>query len=301
MKSLWVFVLLCSAAMAQSQAPSDSGNAATPVSPRSIGYFGLVYPLSVDWVGATGMMRRKVAATNSSHVPNVLLAAIDIPENSNALLHPFFTLFALDHSGADCKAYLGATTSGIQRKGNIERFSASGYDYYRVDYETPQAVRYHSVICTAVQGYLLVWVVGAAGGEGIQTVVSTLNSITQVPPDEESRAKAADIAPETPQKKVDPYAQRVTSGVTQGLKIKDVRPVYPVEARREGIQGTVLLRARISKEGDLRVEEVLEGPIELVGSAVNAARNWKYLPYRVEGKPVEVDTQVQVNYTLTAK
>jgi len=59
------------------------------------------------------------------------------------------------------------------------------------------------------------------------------------------------------------------------------------------------MSAVISKTGDVVDLEVIEGPIELVVSAVNAVRQWKYRPYVLKGEPIEVDTQLTVNYTLT--
>ena len=59
------------------------------------------------------------------------------------------------------------------------------------------------------------------------------------------------------------------------------------------------MNAIISKSGDIVDLEVLDGPIELVVSAVNAVRQWKYQPYVLNGEPVEVTTQITVHYTLS--
>jgi periplasmic protein TonB len=71
-----------------------------------------------------------------------------------------------------------------------------------------------------------------------------------------------------------------------------------VKARAEYIQGTVVLQAEISKNGDITNLELVDGPIELAGSAVAAVREWKYKPYLLLGQPVDVVTQIQVNYQL---
>jgi len=84
----------------------------------------------------------------------------------------------------------------------------------------------------------------------------------------------------------------------KGLWIKKVPPKYPEEARRAYIQGTVMLQVEIDKTGDVTVLELLDGPIELAGSAVAAVRQWKYKPYLLLGQPVDVITQIQVNYEL---
>ncbi len=55
----------------------------------------------------------------------------------------------------------------------------------------------------------------------------------------------------------------------------------------------------ISKSGDVIDVEVLDGPIELAVSAVNAVRQWKYRPYVLNGQVVEVHTMITVIYTLS--
>jgi len=91
---------------------------------------------------------------------------------------------------------------------------------------------------------------------------------------------------------------KVSTGVTTGLLVKKVNPVYPDEARAAHIQGTVVLQAEISETGDITDLELVDGPIELAGSAVAAVRQWKYKPYLLLGQPVIVSTPIQVNYQL---
>ncbi len=95
-----------------------------------------------------------------------------------------------------------------------------------------------------------------------------------------------------------PQRIRVSMGVTQGLKIRDVKPSYPALARQARIQGTVVLQAVISKEGSIEGLKVLSGHPMLVPAAIDAVKQWKYKPYILNGEPVEVDTQVTVNFTL---
>jgi protein TonB len=95
-----------------------------------------------------------------------------------------------------------------------------------------------------------------------------------------------------------PERVKVSSGVTSGLLLKKVVPTYPPDARAAYIQGTVVLRAEISKTGDITDLELVDGPLELAGSAVEAVRQWKYKPYLLMGQPVIVDSTIQVNYQL---
>jgi periplasmic protein TonB len=96
-----------------------------------------------------------------------------------------------------------------------------------------------------------------------------------------------------------PQRVRVSSGVVTGLKIRDVKPMYPPLARQARIQGTVVLQALISKTGDIENLQLISGHPMLAPAAIEAVKQWKYKPYLLNGEPVEVETQVQVNFTLS--
>lgn len=96
-----------------------------------------------------------------------------------------------------------------------------------------------------------------------------------------------------------PQHLRVSSGVSRGLLLKKVNPKYPDKARQEAIQGTVVLNASISKEGDIEDVTVASGDPVLAKAAVKAVKQWKYKPYIFRGQPVVVDTTIQVNFTLS--
>jgi periplasmic protein TonB len=95
-----------------------------------------------------------------------------------------------------------------------------------------------------------------------------------------------------------PTVVRVSSGVSAGLLVHKVNPEYPPLARQARVQGTVLLEAVIGKDGTIENLKVVSGHPMLVGSAVNAVKQWRYRPYLLNGEPVEVQTQVQVNFRL---
>jgi protein TonB len=95
-----------------------------------------------------------------------------------------------------------------------------------------------------------------------------------------------------------PQRVRVSSGVVSGLLLRKVNPTYPPLARQARIQGVVVLQAQISKNGDIENLQLLSGHPMLAPAAIEAVKQWKYKPYLLNGEPVEVDTQVQVNFTL---
>ena len=90
----------------------------------------------------------------------------------------------------------------------------------------------------------------------------------------------------------------VSQGVSQGLAIKKTQPFYPANALRMGIEGSVQLMATISKKGDISAVKVLNGDPSLARAAVDAVKQWKYRPYLLDGVPVEIQTQVTVNFRL---
>jgi protein TonB len=95
-----------------------------------------------------------------------------------------------------------------------------------------------------------------------------------------------------------PQRVRVSSGVVSGLLLRKVNPTYPPLARQARIQGVVVLQAQISKEGNIENLQLISGHPMLAPAAIEAVKQWKYKPYLLNGEPVEVETQVQVNFTL---
>jgi protein TonB len=95
-----------------------------------------------------------------------------------------------------------------------------------------------------------------------------------------------------------PQRVRVSQGVTEGLLMKKVQPSYPPLARSARIQGTVVLQALIGKDGTIQNLRAVSGHPMLTPAAIDAVRQWRYKPYFLNGEPVEVDTQITVNFTL---
>jgi protein TonB len=84
----------------------------------------------------------------------------------------------------------------------------------------------------------------------------------------------------------------------EGNLIHKVQPDYPPLARQARIQGPVVLQAVISRDGAIENLQVVSGHPMLVQAAVQAVRQWRYRPYVLNGEPVEVETQVTVNFIL---
>ena len=89
---------------------------------------------------------------------------------------------------------------------------------------------------------------------------------------------------------------RISQGVSQGLLIKRVQPKYPPAALAIHAAGAVLIEATINKEGSVTNLKVLSGDAVLARAAVEAVRQWRYKPYYLDGAPVEIQTQITVNF-----
>jgi protein TonB len=88
------------------------------------------------------------------------------------------------------------------------------------------------------------------------------------------------------------------SHMSEGNLIRKVLPQYPPLARSARIQGSVVLQAVISKEGVIENLRVVTGHPMLVPPAIDAVRQWRYRPYILNNEPVEVETQITVNFGL---
>jgi protein TonB len=88
----------------------------------------------------------------------------------------------------------------------------------------------------------------------------------------------------------------VSQGVSQGLLTKKVQPVYPRNALAMHVEGSVELLATISKTGDISHVKVVSGDGQLAKAATDAVKQWKYKPYLLNGEPVEIQTQITINF-----
>jgi periplasmic protein TonB len=91
---------------------------------------------------------------------------------------------------------------------------------------------------------------------------------------------------------------RVSSMVVSGLILQKTPPIYPAIAKATGTHGTVVLQAMISKSGTIENLHVVSGPVMLQQAAVDAVKTWRYRPYLLNHEPVEVETTVNVVFTI---
>jgi len=96
-----------------------------------------------------------------------------------------------------------------------------------------------------------------------------------------------------------PKRIRVPARMAEANLVYDVAPKYPPEAGRARIEGTVVLLAVIGKDGSVEDVRVERGLSVLAQAAIEAVKQWRYRPYLVNGEPVEVDSQITINFTLS--
>jgi protein TonB len=93
----------------------------------------------------------------------------------------------------------------------------------------------------------------------------------------------------------------LAGSVASALLIHKTLPVYPSIARSAGVYGTVVLDITISKTGVVSNLRVVSGPSMLRQTAIDAVNSWRYKPYLIAGQAVEVETTVNVAFTMPDK
>ena len=95
-----------------------------------------------------------------------------------------------------------------------------------------------------------------------------------------------------------PKKVNISAGVATGMLIQKTTPTYPPIAKAARVSGTVVIQATISKTGTIENLRVVSGPAMLQQAALDAVRSWRYRPYLLNNEPVEVETTVNVIFTL---
>jgi TonB family protein len=95
-----------------------------------------------------------------------------------------------------------------------------------------------------------------------------------------------------------PEKVNISASMASDMLIQKTTPVYPPIAKAARVSGTVVIQASISKEGTIENLHVLSGPAMLQQSAMDAVKTWRYRPYLLNNEPVEVETTINVIFTL---
>jgi periplasmic protein TonB len=107
---------------------------------------------------------------------------------------------------------------------------------------------------------------------------------------------AVSLAPARPA--TDPL--QISTGVLQGMLIAPIRPVYPAIAKAAHVEGTVIVKAVISRTGSVESLHVVSGPLMLQRAAIDAIQAAHYHPYRLNGSATAVETTITVNFRMAS-
>lgn len=130
---------------------------------------------------------------------------------------------------------------------------------------------------------------GSAGGI-IGGILGGVPSAAPPPPP----PKKEEVKPKTPER------IRVGGNVQAANLVRRIVPVYPPLAKQARVQGTVKFSAIIGKDGTIQNLQLISGHPLLVPSATEAVKQWVYKPTLLNGEPVEVVTQIDVNFSLSS-
>ena len=103
--------------------------------------------------------------------------------------------------------------------------------------------------------------------------------------------KVLDTAPALPK-----LGAPISQGTGGGVLLQKVQPVYPPEARRMHVEGSVVIDAIVSVQGEVNDMKLVSGHPLLAPAALDAVRKWRYTPYSLNGKPIPKETRVTVTF-----
>jgi TonB family protein len=324
-RRILAFALFLLTVSAWAQAPGPSNPPRFDVGTIDAGFYindclGFSYPIPDGWQVNADALGTPPGTAKHESGGNLLLLVIDqhtkrpffnrvVVSATNASAMTFDTAGFVSHF---VHAQTGGDNSG-SRKILKEAYPVdfAGKHFYRSDYSDARtgATLYKAFLSTKFRGYFLGWTIVASAPEEVDAAVNTLQKMVfrqdqpdpacTMGPDEARPADARGVAASTPPPAGGPQQRvRISQGVAETLIVKKVQPAYPDAARFNQIQGNVILRAEIDTEGNVQQVVLISGHPMLAPAAIAAVKQWKYKPYLLNGKPVNVETQATVIFQL---
>ena len=93
----------------------------------------------------------------------------------------------------------------------------------------------------------------------------------------------------------------VSQGISGGRLLSRIAPVYPDQAQTQRIQGRVIVEAMVMEDGSVGDLKVVQGHPLLAQSAVDAVKRWRYRPFMLDGKPIQRETTITIDFRLAPK
>jgi TonB family protein len=160
------------------------------------------------------------------------------------------------------------------------------------DVENVQVFKADVILSKAAEETIREWKFKPVTKNGTAVPVIAKVTFNFVLNNEDEQGITPDVAPATDF----PQHVRVSETVMQGLLLSKASPEYPAEAKAKHVQGVVTLAMVIRKDGTVTDVQVVSGPVGLTAAAVDAVRQWRYRPYQLLGRPVEIQTTAQCNF-----
>lgn len=202
----------------------------------------------------------------------------------------------------DAKAYVEAVAprlaqQGFNKTGEAVYNNWGGLFFHGATYKADAdgKSQYIAVAATVSHNYLVELVFSATSQDQLEELLQAAKAMV-FQPDWTSGEPLDDSAPPGV-----PHRIRISQGVSEGILKGKVAPKYPDVARKNGIQGMVVLHALVGKDGLPNRLDVITGNPLLAESAVKAVSQWTYKPYVLNGNPVPFDTQITVTYVLNRR
>ncbi len=134
--------------------------------------------------------------------------------------------------------------------------------------------------------------------DGSLRIYENGKEIFSIPPSETDAAGGAS-AEKTASSALQPASiVELSSDAAEGNLLRRVEPEYPEQALAQHVQGPVLLDLHIGRDGSVQQIKVVSGDAQLAEAAATAVRQWKFKPQLVHGRPVEMETQITLKFTL---
>ncbi len=252
-----------------------------------------------DWYTTDGKHAYLATGGRLKHFERGLQSALFSPSPITAALDPDKERLDLKEKGSNGTKFLCISLVPIKQSRSLN-LPPDFYPTYCFDSKMPVLRASYSLNSLStefssvakVQGKFLSREILIFGG-GRKLFSAKVDSVTGLDPSD----PALTPGPEAAQAEAE--RTQLGEGVTVGLLIKKQTPDYPPIAKMTHEQGTVVLGAIIGTDGKIHDLEVLCSPSEsLAAAASEAVSHWEYKPYLLGGQPVEVDTTINVIFTL---
>ena len=218
---------------------------------------------------------------------------IIVADSSDAYRQPLLSL-------KDYVAKLVTQTAKVENSEVIKEsapFDFPGREFYSATYkQTSGSTMLHKIwISALVRSYFVSWIFVSNSYSQLNEIAASVRQTNFFNPN----VIGMPAGVSNPSELKLPKRVRVSQKVSQTLLVEQIRPNYPEEARKNHVQGKVVLHAVISREGEVKELTLVSGDTLLSSASLEAVKHWKYQPYLLQGEPVEIDTQITVDFVLS--